>query len=52
MKSGKLDELVPDVLGEPYLAETITLPPDEEGPVVTTRTRDGFPTGVGRVILT
>src|SRR6476659_9585557 len=36
MKSGKLDELVPDVLGEPYLAETISLPPDEEGPVVAT----------------
>lgn len=36
MTSGAFDELVPDVLGEPYLAETIVLPPDEEGPVVAT----------------
>ncbi|MGB0099379.1 MAG: alpha/beta hydrolase [Nocardioides sp.] len=36
MTSGVFDELVPDVLGEPYLAETISLPPDEEGPVVAT----------------
>lgn len=36
MTSGAFDELVPDVLGEPYLAETIALPPDEEGPVVAT----------------
>ena len=36
MTSGAFDELVPDVLGEPYLAETIHLPPDEEGPVVAT----------------
>jgi alpha-beta hydrolase superfamily lysophospholipase len=36
MTSGLFDELVPDVLGEPYLAETITLPPDDEGPVVAT----------------
>jgi len=36
MTTGAFDELVPDVLGEPYLAETITLPPDEEGPVVAT----------------
>jgi alpha-beta hydrolase superfamily lysophospholipase len=36
MTLGRFDELVPDVLGEPYLAETISLPPDEEGPVVAT----------------
>lgn len=36
MTSGAFDQLVPDVLGEPYLAETIALPPDEEGPVVAT----------------
>ena len=36
MTSGVFDGLVPDVLGEPYLAETITLPPDDEGPVVAT----------------
>src|SRR5919112_378861 len=36
MTSGAFDALVPDVLGEPYLAETIALPPDEEGPVVAT----------------
>ena len=29
-------QLVTDVLGEPYTAETITLPPDDEGPVVAT----------------
>ncbi|KQW52866.1 alpha/beta hydrolase [Nocardioides sp. Root1257] len=36
MTTGVFDDLVPDVLGEPYLAETISLPPDEEGPVVAT----------------
>ena len=36
MRSGAFDEQVTDVLGEPYLAETITLPPDDEGPVVAT----------------
>jgi alpha-beta hydrolase superfamily lysophospholipase len=36
MTSGAFDRLVPDVLGEPYLAETIALPPDDEGPVVAT----------------
>ncbi len=30
------DDVQPDVLGEPYLAETIDLPADEEGPVVAT----------------
>lgn len=36
MTTGVFDEWVPDVLGDPYLAETITLPPDDEGPVVAT----------------
>jgi alpha-beta hydrolase superfamily lysophospholipase len=36
MTTGTFDEQVVDVLGEPYLAETIGLPPDEEGPVVAT----------------
>jgi alpha-beta hydrolase superfamily lysophospholipase len=36
MSIGAFDELVPDVLGEPYLAETIGLPPDDEGAVVAT----------------
>jgi alpha-beta hydrolase superfamily lysophospholipase len=31
--------LRPDVLGRPYYAETIELPPDEEGPVVATLVR-------------
>src|SRR6478735_3718007 len=47
MKSGRLDVFVPDVLGEPYLSETISLPPDEEGPVVVTLVvrRAAKPTG-------
>ncbi|MEP9365026.1 alpha/beta hydrolase [Nocardioides sp. CN2-186] len=47
MSVGVFDELVPDVLGEPYLAETIGLPPDEEGPVVVTLVvrRAAEPTG-------
>jgi hypothetical protein len=31
-----LVQLQPDVLGPDYRMETITLPPDEEGPVVAT----------------
>src|SRR3954451_4886257 len=47
MPTRVFDELVPDVLGEPYLAETISLPPDEEGPVVVTLVvrRAAEPTG-------
>src|SRR4051812_47929425 len=47
MSRSVFDELVPDVLGEPYLAETITLPPDDEGPVVATLVvrRAAKPTG-------
>ncbi len=39
-------EIVTDVLGEPYLAETIPLPPDDEGEVVATLVRRaaGVPT--------
>ena len=36
MSRRTLDVWETDVLGEPYLAETITLPPDDEGPVVAT----------------
>lgn len=36
MSTAVFDAWEPDVLGEPYLTETITLPPDEEGPVVAT----------------
>ncbi len=51
MKSGKLDKLVPDVLGEPYLAETIALPPDEEGPVVATLVVRRAEQPTGRAVL-
>jgi alpha-beta hydrolase superfamily lysophospholipase len=51
MKSGKLDKLVPDVLGDPYLAETITLPPDEEGPVVATLVQRRAAAPTGRAVL-
>src|SRR3954466_7709073 len=46
MTTDVFDQLVPDVLGEPYLAETITLPPDEEGPVLAALVvrRAGHPT--------
>jgi alpha-beta hydrolase superfamily lysophospholipase len=46
-----LDELVPDVLGEPYLAETITLPPDDEGPVVATLVVRRAAEPTGRAVL-
>ncbi len=47
MRTGAFDQQVTDILGEPYLAETITLPPDEEGPVVVTLVvrRAAEPTG-------
>ena len=47
MTRSVFDEFVPDVLGEPYLAETITLPPDDEGLVVATLVvrRAAKPTG-------
>ena len=51
MTSGIFDVLVPDVLGEPYLAETITLPPDEEGPVVTTLVVRRAAEPTGRAVL-
>jgi alpha-beta hydrolase superfamily lysophospholipase len=51
MTSGVFDELAPDVLGEPYLAETISLPPDEEGPVVATLVVRRAPEPTGRAVL-
>jgi alpha-beta hydrolase superfamily lysophospholipase len=51
MTTGVFDELVPDVLGEPYLAETITLPPDEEGPVVATLVVRRADQPTGRAVL-
>ncbi|WP_028638353.1 alpha/beta hydrolase [Nocardioides sp. URHA0032] len=51
MTRGAFDELVPDVLGEPYLAETISLPPDEEGPVVVTLVVRRAPEPTGRAVL-
>ena len=40
-----------DVLGEPWTAETIHFPPDEDGPVVATLTgvRDGQRVVIGTV---
>ncbi|MBA2952819.1 alpha/beta fold hydrolase [Nocardioides sp. MAH-18] len=40
-----------DVLGEPYLAETITLPPDDEGPVVATLVVRRAAQPTGRAVL-
>ncbi|WP_395691908.1 alpha/beta hydrolase [Nocardioides sp.] len=51
MSTGAFDELVPDVLGEPYLAETIHLPPDEEGPVVVTLVVRRAPEPTRRAVL-
>lgn len=51
MTSGAFDQLVPDVLGEPYLAETIALPPDEEGPVVATLVLRRAAEPTGRAVL-
>ena len=51
MSRSVLDEFVPDVLGEPYLAETITLPPDDEGPVVATLVVRRAAEPTGRAVL-
>ncbi len=51
MTSGAFDELLPDILGEPYLAETIHLPPDEEGPVVATLVVRRAARPTGRAVL-
>ncbi len=51
MTSGAFDEVHPDVLGEPYLAETIGLPPDEEGPVVATLVVRRAAQPTGRAVL-
>ncbi|WP_182523445.1 alpha/beta hydrolase [Nocardioides dongkuii] len=42
---------VTDVLGEPYLAETIELPDDDEGPVVATLVRRGATPTSRRAVL-
>jgi alpha-beta hydrolase superfamily lysophospholipase len=51
MSTGVFDELVPDILGEPYLAETIGLPPDDEGAVVATLVVRRAATPTGRAVL-
>jgi alpha-beta hydrolase superfamily lysophospholipase len=51
MTNPGLDELVPDVLGEPYLAETIGLPPDDEGAVVATLVVRRAAEPTGRAVL-
>jgi alpha-beta hydrolase superfamily lysophospholipase len=45
------DRHTPDVLGEPWEAETIQLPPDHEGPVVTTLVRHRAARPTGRAVL-
>src|SRR4051812_11273801 len=49
--TGTTHELVTDVLGEPYLAETIELPPDDEGPVVATLVVRRADRPTGRAVL-
>ncbi len=44
-------ELQPDVLGEPYLAETIELPDDDEGTVVATLVSRRAEAPTGRAVL-
>jgi len=44
-------DTVTDVLGEPYLAETITLPDDDEGPVVVTLVSRKAAEPTGRAVL-
>ncbi len=51
MTTGAFDELVPDVLGSPYLAETINLTPDDEGPVVATLVVRRAAEPTGRAVL-
>lgn len=41
----------PDILGPPWEAETITLPPDDEGPVVVTLVRRRAARPTGRAVL-
>ncbi len=43
--------LTPDLLGEPWESETIGLPPDDEGPVVTTLVRRLAAQPTGRAVL-
>ena len=49
--TGTRTEPVTDVLGEPYLAETIELPPDHEGPVVATLVVRRAAEPTGRAVL-
>ena len=44
-------ETAVDVLGEPYVAETMSFPPDEEGEVVATLVRKGAPGTTTRAVL-
>ena len=44
-------DLTVDILGEPWEAETIGLPPDAEGPVVATLVRHRAPRATGRAVL-
>lgn len=44
-------EVRTDVLGEPYTAETLHLPPDDEGPVVATLVRRPAARATGRAVL-
>jgi alpha-beta hydrolase superfamily lysophospholipase len=51
MSTDVFDVQVTDVLGEPYLAETIGLPPDAAGPVVATLVVRRAPQPTGRAVL-
>lgn len=46
-----MHETVPDVLGEPWTAETIHFPPDDEGPVVATLVSRRAEAPSGRAVL-
>ncbi|CAN5296432.1 alpha/beta hydrolase [soil metagenome] len=45
------DQQTPDILGDPWESETIGLPPDSEGPVVTTLVRRRAERPNGRAVL-
>ena len=44
-------EPTPDILGEPYLAETLEFPPDDEGAVVATLVTRRAPVATSRAVL-
>ncbi len=46
-----MSEVTTDVLGEPWTAETIHFPPDDEGPVVATLVARRAPQPTGRAVL-